>query len=91
MQPDQHLLDAEQTDALIDAFLDIADEHGIDEALYFLALVSPPPIQRATQAIRSELSQCKKDDVARTDLPATAHATHQLQEQITDDLQDALD
>lgn len=87
-QPDQHLLDDEQTEALQQAFLDIADEHSVEDTLIYLALASPPAIEQPVNAICSEIKKLREDGHLREDRSASTRAQHRLQERITTDIRD---
>ena len=87
-EADQALLDAEQTEAMTEAFLDIADEHGAEDTLIYLALASPPAIPQPVNAICSEIRRLREDGHLREDRSASTRAQHRLQERITKDLRD---
>jgi hypothetical protein len=91
MYADQHLLDHEATEALTSVFLDIAVEVGAEDALIYLALASPPAIERPHQTIRSEIASLRNEGQLREDRSASARATHRLQTKITDKLREELD
>lgn len=89
-QPDQNLLDDEQTEALTAAFTDIANEHSAEDALIYLALASPPAVKRPYMTICSEIRRLREDELLREDRSARVSAQHRLQERITSDLKDRL-
>lgn len=87
---DQHLLDGEQTAAMVQAFQDIAKEHSIEDVLIYLALASPPAIPQPVNAIWREVSSLREDGLLAADRKASPRAQHRLQTRITSHLQDSL-